>query len=254
MKKLLTLIMTLLLAVAACFSFTACGDNKTTLSDGKLTIGYTIYAPMNYFDNNEFVGFDTELAKAFCEELGVEADFVEINWDNKLIDLEARSIDCIWNGMTITEAIKEKASVSKAYLENKQVIVCRAEDASKFTTKDSIKNATSIAYEKGSAGNAVCEDLNVDSSKCNEATAQRDTLLEVKTGASEIAIIDITMAKVMVGEGTSYSDLVFVDVGFEVEEFGVAFRKSDEGLAKAFDLFVKYNSVLVESLQAKYFG
>lgn len=255
MKKLLSLFMTLLLAVAACFSFTACGgDNKTTLSDGKLTIGYTKYAPMNYFDNNEFVGFDTELAKAFCEELGVEADFVEINWDNKLIDLESRSIDCIWNGMTITEAIKEKASVSKAYLENKQVIVCRAEDASKFTTKDSIKNATSIAYEKGSAGNAVCDGLEVDKEKCTEATAQKDTLLEVKTGASEIAIIDITMAKVMVGEGTSYSELVFVDVGFEVEEFGVAFRKSDEGLAKAFDLFVKYNSELVESLQAKYFG
>ena len=257
MKKFLTLIMVCVLAVAACFSFTACGgDNKTTLSDGKLTIGYTKYAPMNYFDNNEFVGFDTELAKAFCEELGVEADFVEINWDNKLIDLESRSIDCSWNGMTITEAIKEKASVSKAYLENKQVIVCKAADASKFTTKDSIKTASKVAFEKGSAGDLVVTALEItDDAKRTEAPAQRDALLEVFTGASEIAVVDITLAKVMTGTGT-YESLTYVDVGFEVEQFGVAFRKSDAGLAKAFDLFVKMCKAdgTYDALMAKYFA
>lgn len=256
MKKILTLILTLMLMLSACIGLTACGEEKTTLSDGKLTIGYTIYAPMNYFDednDNQFVGFDTELAKAFCAEIGVEADFVEIEWDNKFTDLKSKNIDCIWNGMTITEEAKEKCAVSKAYLENKQVVVCKAENASKFTDQASINSATSIAYEKGSAGNKVATALEIDVSKCNEVTAQKDALMEVASGASEIAIIDITMAQVLTGAGTSYEGLTFKDVGCEVEEFGVAFRKADEGLAKAFDIFVK-NYDGYATLMAKYFG
>lgn len=256
MKKLITLILTLLLSVTACLGLTACGEEESTLSDGKLTIGYTIYAPMNYFDennNNEFVGFDTELAKAFCEELGVEADFVEIEWNNKFTDLKAKNIDCIWNGMTITAEAKENSAVSKAYLSNKQVVVCKADNASKFTDVNSIATATSIAYEEGSAGGAVVTDLAINSSKCVPVTAQKDALMEVASGASEIAIVDITMAQVLTGAGTSYENLTFVDVGCELEEFGVAFRKADEGLAKAFDIFVKYYAGY-DALMAKYFG
>ena len=109
MKKLLTLVITLMMVLTACFGLTACGEEETSaITDGKLTIGYTIYPPMNYYDDNDFVGFDTELAEKFCETIGVEAEFVEINWDNKFIDLKSKAIDCIWNGMTITDAVKEK--------------------------------------------------------------------------------------------------------------------------------------------------
>ena len=257
MKKLLTLVMTLLVALTACFGLTACGGKEESgITDGKLTIGYTIYAPMNYFDGNEFVGFDTELAEKFCAEIGVEAEFVEINWDNKLIDLKSKAIDCIWNGMTITDAIKEQTAVSSPYLENKQVVVCKAENASKYSDANSIKSAKKIAFEKGSAGDLVLTDLGItiDSVRV-EATAQRDALLEVYTGASDIAIIDLTMAKVMTGAGT-YASLTYVDVGFELEEFGVAFRKGDAGLAKAFDLFIKMCKAdgTYNALYAKYFG
>lgn len=254
MKKLFTILLTAILAVMACVGLTACGESKGTLEDGKLTIGYTIYAPMNYYDdNNTLIGFDTELAKAFCEEIGVEFRFVEINWNNKFIDLNSKKIDVIWNGMTITDEVKEKTAVSKAYLENKQVVICKAENASKFTDIDSIKNAASVAFEKGSAGEQAVEKIDVTKV---EASAQKDTLLEVASGRSEIAIIDLTMAKVLVGEGTSFSNLVYVDVGFEVEEFGVAFRKTDDGLAKAFDLFIKMAKTdgLFDTLMAKYFG
>ncbi len=258
MKKIFTLILTVIMAVACCLGLTACGEEETTLADGKLTIGYTIYAPMNYFDennDNKFVGFDTELAEAFCKIIGVEADFVEIEWDNKFTDLKSKNIDCIWNGMTITEEAKEKCAVSAAYLENKQVVVCKAENASKYTDINSLSNAASIAYEKGSAGNSVATDLGLDS-KGVEVTAQKDALMEVASGASEIALIDITMARVLTGEGTSYENLVFVDVGCEVEEFGVAFRKADEGLAKAFDIFVATCQMTGEydMLMAKYFA
>ncbi len=69
-----------------------------------MVIGYTVYEPMNYTDaDGNFTGFDTELATAVCAKLGVEPDFVEINWDTKVVELDAKSIDCIWNGMTLTE-------------------------------------------------------------------------------------------------------------------------------------------------------
>lgn len=254
MKKILAILITAILAVTATLGLTACGDKEGSLADGKLTIGYTIYAPMNYYDdNNNFVGFDTDLAKAFCEEIGVEAEFVEINWNNKFIDLNGKKIDAIWNGMTITDEVKEKTAVSKPYLDNKQVVVCKAENAAKFTDIESIKNASSVAFEKGSAGEDAVK--NIDITKI-EASAQKDTLLEVATGRSEIAVIDLMMARVLVGEGTSYSDLVYKDVGFELEEFGVAFRKTDDGLAKAFDLFVKMAKAngLFDTLSNKYFG
>lgn len=258
MKKLITLILTLMLALTACLGLTACGKEETSgITDGKLTVGYTLYPPMNYVDDaGDFVGFDTELAEKFCEAIGVEVDFVEINWDNKLIDLDSKAIDCIWNGMTITDAIKEATAVSDAYLENKQVIVCKAADASRFTTKDSIKTASKVAFEKGSAGDLVVTGLEItDDAKRTEAPAQRDALLEVFTGASEIAVVDITLAKVMTGTGT-YESLTYVDVGFELEQFGVAFRKSDAGLAKAFDLFVKMCKAdgSYDALMAKYFA
>lgn len=256
MKKIVTLILTALIALTACFGLTACSNDESGITDGKLTIGYTIYKPMNYTENGEFVGFDTELAKAFCQEIGVEADFVEIEWSNKFIDLKSKNIDVIWNGMTITEEAKEKTAVSAPYLNNKQVVVCLAENASKYTDTASVLTASSVAVETESAGHKVLQGLNYDATKINTATAQKDTLMEVASGASEIAIIDLLMAQVLVGEGTDYANLTLVDVGFENEDFGVAFRKSDAGLAKAFDLFVKMSKTngLFTELQEKYFG
>ena len=257
MKKFLAVLLTAVMAIACCLGLTACGETNETsaIADGKLTIGYTNYAPMNYFDDNDnFIGFDTELAKAFCEEIGVEAKFVEINWNNKFIDLETKAIDCIWNGMTITNAIKEKTAVSSPYFENRQVIVCKPENAYKYTNTNSILNASSVAFEKGSAGDAVVTNLNLPQGKRVEANAQKDALLEVYSGSSEIAVIDLIMARFMTSTGT-YSSLTYVDVGFETENFGVAFRKIDAGLAKAFDLFIKLykENGKFDALDAKYF-
>lgn len=252
MKKILTIV--LLVAVLATCALTGCGESTdSTLSDGKLTIGYTIYPPMNYTDDKgDFVGFDTELAKLFCEKLGVSAEFVEINWDNKFIDLESKNIDVIWNGMTITDEVKEKTASSKAYFTNKQVVVCKASDAANYTSVASL-SGKNVIVEGGSAGEEVATAAGANVTK---ADAQKDTLMEVKTGASPIAIIDLTMAQVLVGEGTDFADLTFVDVGFEAEEFGVAFRKNDLSLAKAFDMFVSYAKAdgSFDALFAKYFG
>ena len=90
---------------------------------GKMVIGYTVYEPMNYTDvDGNFTGFDTELATAVCAKLGVEPEFVEINWDTKVVELDAKSIDCIWNGMTLTEDIMANTATTKAYAKNAQVV------------------------------------------------------------------------------------------------------------------------------------
>ena len=252
MKKILALL--LMVVVLTTFALTGCGDpNASTLDDGKLVIGYTIYPPMNYTDDNgDFVGFDTELAKLFCQKLGVNAEFKEINWDNKFIDLESKNIDVIWNGMTITDEVKEKTAASKPYFENKQVVICKTEDASLYTSAASLQGVN-VVVEGGSAGESVATAAGANVTK---ADAQKDTLMEVKTGASKAAIIDLTMAQVLVGEGTDYADLTYVDVGFELEEFGVAFRKADLSLAKAFDMFIAYakEDGSFDALFAKYFG
>ena len=103
---------------------TTLAELETIKANGKLVIGTTEYEPMNYLDENgEWAGFDTEFAQAFCETLGIEAEFIVIDWDNKYTELEAGTIDCIWNGMTITEERLENMSISVPYMENKQVLV-----------------------------------------------------------------------------------------------------------------------------------
>ena len=103
------------------------GDLQYVKDKGELVIGITIFAPMNYYDDSEkLIGFETEFAEAVCEKLGVEAKFVEINWDSKEMELNSKSIDCIWNGMTITEERLENMSISVPYMQNKQVMVAKA--------------------------------------------------------------------------------------------------------------------------------
>ena len=123
---------------------------------GKMTIGYTVYAPMNYTDENgEFTGFDTELATAVCEKLGVEPEFVEINWDTKIVELDGKTIDCIWNGMTLTDEILENTACTDPYVKNAQVVVMKA-DAPYTGTADLIGSV--VVAEGGSAGQATVEE------------------------------------------------------------------------------------------------
>lgn len=126
-------------------------DFDEIIKSGELVIGYTIFAPIAYEDDNELVGFDIDLAKAVCDALGIKATFQVINWNSKVFELNSGAIDVIWNGMTITDEIKESASVTIAYLKNKQVAVVRVEDEAKYKTLDDMKDAT-ICVEAGSAG------------------------------------------------------------------------------------------------------
>ena len=241
MKKILAL----LLALAMIFAFAACGDKDTpaptsgtNLSEvppaqsdldyvkgkGTLIVGITNFAPMDYPDaNGEWIGFDAEMAQAFGAYLGVDIVFQEIDWDNKVFELDGKTIDAVWNGMTLTDAVKAAMETSKPYCNNAQVVIVKADVADQYQTVESLAGLT-FAVEAGSAGQeqAIANNLT-----CIEVLDQATALLEVKSGTADAAIIDALMAGAMVGEGTDYTDLTYT-VGLNSEEYGVGFRKGSE--------------------------
>lgn len=205
------------------------GDWQYIADKGNFVAGITLFEPMNYYDENgELTGFETEFTKAVCEKLGVEAKFQEIEWDKKEIELNAKTIDAIWNGLTITEERKENMGFSKSYVRNKQVVVIKADNKDKYTDEASMAGA-SCAAESGSAGQTAIETSSVLSQ--NEfvgASAQKDVLLEVKAGTVELGVLDYVMAKASIGEGTDYSDLMIVEgVELAPEEYAIGMRKGD---------------------------
>ena len=193
---------------------------------GKMVIGYTVYEPMNYTDaDGNFTGFDTELATAVCAKLGVEPEFVEINWDTKVVELDAKSIDCIWNGMTLTDDIMANTACTKAYAKTAQVVVMKA-DADYSSTADLV--GKTIVAEAGSAGeSAISEDESLSQADYVSKSVQTDCLMEVAAGTADAAVLDLTLATAMIGEGTDYANLAIKDE-LNAEEYGVAFRKGSD--------------------------
>ena len=202
-------------------------------ANGKLVVGITDFAPMDYKDESgNWIGFDADMAAAFAKSLGVEVEFVEIDWDNKIMELDGKTIDCVWNGMTLTAEVTSAMECSKAYCNNAQVVIVPADVADKYQDKDSIKELN-FAVEAGSAGEEVITELGYT---CTPVKAQSDALMEVAAGTSDAAVIDSLMAAAMVGEGTGYADLTYT-VGLNSEEYGVGFRKGSDLAAALNDFF-----------------
>ena len=200
-----------------------------------MIIGYTDYAPMNYTDENgTFTGFDTELAIIVCEKLGVEPQFVEINWDTKEVELNAKSIDCIWNGLTINAERQATMEITKPYIKNAQVVLVK--EGTSYSGTASLVDKTVVA-EQGSAGeDTIKADDNLKQANFVAKTLQTDCLMELKAGTADAAVLDLTLAKTMTGEGTSYADIKIVDHLAE-ENYGVAFRKGSDICAEVNKIF-----------------
>ena len=228
MKKLFAV----LLAVIMVASFAACGtkeasDSEYVINNGKLIVGITDFAPMDYEEkqgSGDWIGFDADMAKAFAESLGITAEFVVIDWDNKTFELDGKTIDCVWNGMTLTEGVKKAMETSNAYCTNEQVVVVPADKAEEYATKEAIASLN-FAAEAGSAGEEVLNDLGYK--------------VTVAAGTSDAAVIDLLMAGAVIGKGTSYENLVYtVSLSEEAEEYGVGFRKGSD-LAEKLNEFFK---------------
>jgi polar amino acid transport system substrate-binding protein len=195
---------------------------------GTLVVGITDFAPMDYKnEDGEWIGFDADMAKFFAGELGVDVEFVEIDWDNKILELDAKSIDCVWNGMTLTDEVKAAMDCSNAYCNNAQVVVVPTEKAQEYQTVESLEGLA-FAVEAGSAGEAEVTALGLD---CTPVKAQSDALMEVAAGTSDAAVIDALMAAAMVGPDTGYADLTYT-VSLNSEEYGVGFRKGSDLVAE----------------------
>ena len=199
---------------------------------GTLIVGITDFAPMDYQENGEWIGFDADMAKAFAESLGVTAEFVEINWDTKIMELDSKNLDCVWNGMTLTDEVTSAMECSNAYCNNAQVVVVKADKAEGLDSAEACADLN-FAVESGSAGEAAANEqgynyIAVDS--------QADALMEVSAGTSDACIIDLLMAGAMIGEGTSHDNLVHT-VELTTEEYGVGFRKGSD-LAAALNEFL----------------
>ena len=206
---------------------------------GVLVVGITDFAPMDYKNEaGEWIGFDADMAKGFAQKLGVEVEFVEIDWDNKILELDGKTVDCIWNGMTLTDEVKAAMDCSNAYCNNAQVVIVPADKAADYQTVESLEGLA-FAVEAGSAGEKEVTALGLD---CTPVKAQSDALMEVAAGTSDAAVIDSLMAAAMVGEGTGYADLTYT-VGLNSEEYGVGFRKGS-------DLVAELNVYFVESYAA----
>ena len=237
MKKVLALILTLLMCasvMASCSSSSS--DIKSIEKNGKLVVGITDYAPMDFRgDDGEWTGFDAEFAALFAKELGVEIEFIEINWDNKFLELENKSIDCIWNGMTITDEVKLNTSCSDPYVRNAQVVVMSADVAGNYKSVDDLKDLK-FAVEKGSAGEKALEDCGISADNVTAVKDQASALLEVNSNAVDACVIDLTMANAMAGKG-NYASLA-KSIELTSEEYGVGFRKESDLTAK-FNEFLK---------------
>ncbi len=245
-----------LLTVCIVLSMAACGAQKNAESDlsyvqekGTLIVGITDFAPMDYQDESgAWIGFDADLAKAFAESLGAEAQFVEINWDTKENELSAKTIDVVWNGMTLTDGVKKAMETSNAYCSNGQVIVVRSDVAAQYQSVEDCA-ALSFAVESGSAGEAAVAEAGLS---YITVTTQADALMEVSAGTSDACVIDLLMADAMIGEGTSYENLSYT-CQLTNEEYGVGFRKGSD-LANALnEFFVKaYGDGTMQELAATY--
>lgn len=200
---------------------------------GTLVVGITDFEPMDYKDENgEWIGFDADMAKAFGESLGVDVEFVEIDWDNKIMELDGKTIDCVWNGMTLTDEVTSSMECSRAYCNNAQVVIVPADVADQYQDTDSLADL-SFAVEAGSAGEEQVSGLGLD---YTPVKAQSDALMEVAAGTSDAAVIDSLMAAAMVGEGTGYENLTYT-IGLNSEEYGVGFRKGSDLAAALNDFF-----------------
>lgn len=272
MKKFLSLA----LALTLCASLAACsngGNTSTSGSDntsgsgsdsssqtqtsdmqyvkdkGTLVVGITEFEPMDYQDESgNWIGFDADLASAFAEYLGVDVEFQVIDWDNKVMELDGKTIDVVWNGMTLNDETKASMECSNPYFDNAQVVIVPADKAAEYQTVESVQDL-SFSVEVGSAAKEQAEEHNFN---YTEAADQATALLEVSSGTADAAIIDYLMSVAMTGEGTSYADLTST-VSLNTEQYGVGFRKGSD-LAEELNKFFadKYADGTMQQIADKY--
>ena len=191
---------------------------------------------MNFKKDDEWTGFDTEFAKLVCEKLGVKPEFLIIDWDNKIPEIDSKAIDCVWNGMTLTNEVTSSMACTNPYVINAQVVVMNKDKVGEYKDAASLKDLK-LTAESGSAGEKAIEEAGLKSN-CTAVATPSVALMEVASGSADACVIDNTMANAMTGDGTSYKDLA-PGISLTEEKYGIGFRKGS-------DVAEKVNSIIDE--------
>ena len=231
MKKFIALFLAVMM-IAGCLA--GCQSSAPDETQGQeektVVVGYTIYEPMNYKDEDgKLVGFDTELAEAVFGNLGYKVIFQEIDWKAKYTDLNSDTIDCVWNGFTANTADDDgvaradKVDFSYNYMENRQVVVVK-KDSGIATAAD--LNGKMGAAENGSAGETYGSEF--EGATIKGFDVQTKCIFEVNAGTADFAVVDAQLAKSYCGKG-DYAELQIVEeLSSEVEYYAIGFKKGSE--------------------------
>lgn len=223
-------------------------DLEYVQEKGTLVVGITEFAPMDYRDGDSWTGFDADLAEAFAKELGVEVEFTEINWDDKTALLASGSIDCVWNGMTLTEELQSIISCTEPYLSNAQVAVFRSKDVDRYQTVEDCSHVL-FAVETGSMGESLLSGLRY---RYSTYSTQLDALQSVQARQADAAVIDIVMATYYTGSEHEFNDLDF-RLLLSDETICAGFRAGSDLTEKA-NIFLEaaYENGTIEALAKQY--
>lgn len=223
-------------------------DLEYVQSKGTLVVGITDFAPMDYRDGRAWIGFDADLAAAFAESLDVTLKLTEIDWDKKTELLEKGSIDCIWNGMTMTDKLQKEISCSEPYLSNAQVIVLRSNDMEKYGTTEACQHLL-FAVEAGSTGEALLKELRY---RYTAYSTQKEALQSVQSKQADATVIDIIMAAYYTGEGKEFDDLGY-SISLNDETICAGFRKGSD-LTEKVNAFLEtaYEDGTISALAEQY--
>ena len=244
MKKLIALMLAMVMAL----SRVACGkpaendnsanDNNTN-TDGDATATRTFvmgvdaeYPPFSYLgEDGQYTGFDVEVCKAVCDLLGWDLQVFGVNWDQKLVQLDAKECDCVWSGMTILDSMKEAGYViSTPYYDNTQVIMVK--EGSDIKSSADLAGKV-VAVQLGTSGEALLADggdladLAATFADLTTCDSFLKCFTELGGGAVDAVIVDKPVA---VSYAESNKGFTVLDEGLGAEQYGIAFRAGDEEL------------------------
>ena len=233
MKKLFALVLAVLMLASV---MSGCGQKEESAAPSaeertKFIMGIDPeYPPFSYLgDDGSYTGFDVEICQAVCDYLGWELEIFGVNWDEKLVQLDANECDCVWSGMTILDSMKEAGYViSEPYYDNTQVLVVKA-DSGLASSKDLAGKA--VAVQLGTSGEALLGEDLADLAETFGEVVTCDSFLkcftELEGGAVDAVFVDMPVAASYVAE---HDGLKIIDEQLGAEQYGIAFRAGDEEL------------------------
>lgn len=233
MKKLFALVLAMLMLASV---MSGCGQKEEAAAPSaeertKFIMGIDPeYPPFSYLgDDGSYTGFDVEVCQAVCDYLGWELEIFGVNWDEKLVQLDANECDCVWSGMTILDSMKEAGYViSEPYYDNTQVLVVKA-DSGLASSKDLAGKA--VAVQLGTSGEALLGEDLADLAATFGEVVTCDSFLkcftELEGGAVDAVFVDMPVAASYVAE---HDGLKIIDEQLGAEQYGIAFRAGDEEL------------------------